>query len=117
MLRTASDLYALSQSLANTGSEECHWCGSRCERKWPHDDDPPIPFQRSVSTARRPANAWVCNGCRNYREPRRTVWYLSGGFSDRKSLCDFSWLLTPDGIQVIEQDLLRLLYPVLLSPL
>ena len=91
---TAGELYALSQGEKCEGPDECHWCAAPCERKWPHDDPPPlIGFQRK-SFARRPGNGFVCAGCRLWRRQRITIEFLGGGLKDIQTPENWSWLVT-----------------------
>lgn len=112
----ASQLFAIAHSRQCIGDQECHWCAGKCERKWPHDDLPPQPFVRSVSTALRPSSSYICQGCWLYRRPSVTVTFLNGGLKDRQGLFNHSWFLTPRGIDVITPADHTSLYPILLQP-
>ncbi len=116
MSMIASELFATSQGCKCDGEFECHWCGGRCTRKWIHDDAPPIPFVRSITTAIRPGNAFVCTGCWLYRRPRVTVQHLDGTQKDGQSLTKHSWWITPKDAWIIEKEDHEKLYSYLLSP-
>lgn len=115
-LSTASQLYAMSQGAKCQGSEECHWCLAPCERRWLHDDDLPIPFVRSKSTAKRPSSLYVCTGCWLYRMPRITVRYLNGKLKDRQSPEKHSWLITEQDAFSLDPTDSPAIYNQLLSP-
>ena len=119
---SASDLWALIHSAKNGGPDRCHWCCSPAQRTWVHDDDPPVPFQRSKSTARNPSGCYVCVGCWLFRRGSVTVNYFDGGLEgkvlkDRQQAKAHSWLVTEEGATAIrtEQDG-KHLYPFLLKP-
>lgn len=112
----ASELYAISQSMKNKGSEECHWCGSACDRMWKHQQPPPLPCVRTNSTAKRPASPWICIGCFRWRWKRTTINWLSGGLKDGLSPINQSWLITPDTALAIHPKERRGLCTHLLKP-
>ena len=89
----ASELFAISQGTACEGPDECHWCGAKCERRWTHDDLPPMigGRLRSHSLAKRPGNGYVCSGCWCWRRPRVTVPFLGGGYKDGQRADMWSW--------------------------
>ncbi len=94
----ASELYALSHGKLCKGPTECHWCGAACERLWPHDDPPPVPFIRSHSTAKRPGNAYICVGCWTWRRRRVTVPFLTNcEYVDLAAAPDYAWWVTEEG--------------------
>lgn len=115
---SASQIYAVSQSNTVRGEEEsCHWCGSPCPRKWPHDDpeklwlnwipasrDPKNPLYRKPSTAKRPSNAYVCPGCYLYRRQRLTVNFLGGGQKDGQAPKHHSWWVDLTGAWALGKD-------------
>ena len=108
---SASDLYAIANGSKNYGDQLCHWCGSACDRRFIHDDIPPTPFIKSRSTARYPANAFICLGCWFWRRKRQTMPYLTGGQRDGQEALWYSWWVTEKGAWVIrERD-----YPALLE--
>lgn len=111
-----SDILAVSQAIPNEGEDRCHWCGSACKRQWLHDDVAPLPFFRSRSTAKNPSGAYICNGCWIYRRKRVSVSFLGGDYEDRKTLSEFSWILTRQGIWVLKPQDRHLLYKTLLNP-
>ena len=115
---TTSELFARSQGAQCLGNLECHWCGSPCSNLWPHDDDPPIPFVRSKSTAKRPGNSTICVGCWLFRRRRITIPFLRGNtFRDGRCAVDFSWWITDKGAWAIEnEDKPALLDHLLLAP-
>lgn len=98
------------------GPEECHWCTSPCDRKNPHDDPYPIPFVKTLSSAKRPGNSYVCKGCMIYRRPKVTINYLNGGFKDGRCLLHQSWWMDESGIYVLGKDDYQALYQKLLNP-
>lgn len=114
--RTASELFAQSMSRKCEGCESCHWCGSPCTRQWIHDDPPLLPGQKRSQYAARPGNAWVCLGCWNYKRPRVTVQFLTGGLKDGQTLANHSWLLTEEHIRGIRIEDYDSLYQFLLAP-
>lgn len=91
---TAAMLYALSQGRECKGKWFCHWCGSPCDNSQIHDDPPPIPFARSYSTAKRPAEPYICIGCWLWRQKSMTISYIGGGIQDGQCPKDHSWLIT-----------------------
>ncbi len=113
---TASMLYAKNHARECQGAHVCHWCGAGCGRQWNHGDDPPIPFTRSRSSAKFPHEAWQCVGCWLYRRPSITVVSLGGVIQDRKSLKDFSWVMTEAETKVILPGDSQRAYDFLLSP-
>lgn len=115
-LREASELYAYSQGSLCSGTEVCHWCCSPCDRKYMHDDPPPIPFTRSKSTARKGDSLFVCQGCYLWRLKRITIRFHTGRFQDRQEPCNHSWLIT-DGDSIVLDPLERSsIYPLILTP-
>lgn len=112
----ASELFATAHSARCTGKYECHWCGGACTQDHFHDDLPPVPFQKSRSTAKRPSNPYICTGCWLYRRKRVSVQYLHGSYKDRQSLPDHSWWLTDDNVRVISPIDHHSLYENLLFP-
>ncbi len=99
---SASDLFASQHGQKCSGPEHCHWCGAPCERKWPHDEPAPVPFQRtSPEVLRRVSRPYVCYGCHIYARQRVTVPFLSGGFKDpgkiARGFSEWSWWLTELG--------------------
>jgi hypothetical protein len=114
---SASELFAISQGEECCGTEECHWCASKCDRRWLHDDPPPVPFARTKSSARRPSNHYVCVGCQVYRRPSVTINFLSGGIKDRQTLKNHGWWLDEAGVWAVRtpQDS-QALYKRLLNP-
>lgn len=113
----ASDLYARAHSVKNEGEDECHWCGAPCRRFYIHDDVQQIPFTRSRSTARRPANSYICQGCWHWRRRRVTVNFLGGDFLDLQTAADHSWWVTERGAYAVRSgDDFGLLYDLLLKP-
>lgn len=115
---TAAMLYAISQGEECAGNWFCHWCGSPCDDKIIHDDPPPIPFLRSTSTAKRPAEPYICRGCWLWRRSRVSINFLAGrhkiiekdqeswraGFRDGQSAKDHSWLITDKVALAIESE-------------
>ena len=113
----ASELYALLHHKRCSGPFQCHWCAAPCMPKFVHDEDPPIPFEKSKSFAMRPGVPWICNGCRLFRRRSMSVTPLGGGkLIDRQSPPNHSWLITPVQDRIIrfaEHQALRI---VLRSP-
>lgn len=97
-LQTASELYALSQGSRCEGRWLCHWCGAKCGDRTPHDDLPEMPgTPRNKSLAKRPADPWMCNGCKLWRRGRLTITYMHGdGSMDGQEPRNHSWLITPE---------------------
>lgn len=113
----APELYALTQGTRCEGKHECHWCGSPCGRIYIHDGPVPLPFVKNDLTAKRPANPYVCNGCRLFRRPRNTVRFLNGkDYQDGKCLMDFSLLLTDGGIWGVRKEDLPHLENIIFHP-
>lgn len=118
MSLTASDLYALVNGCANQGPFECHWCGSRCNSLFPHDDNPVLPFVKSKEPCKRPGNSYICWGCWNWRRKRVTVYFLSGvngkekGYADIQVINKHSWLITEKGAWALRHPID---YPMLLE--
>lgn len=120
----ASELYAISQGKSCSGREECYWCSAPCGRFNTHDDDVPVFAPRRAKTqAKRPGNAFVCDGCWLWRRKRITVFWLSEGFKDGLCPLDHSWWITDQeawGIRVPKDAgelYARLLEPPLLFTL
>lgn len=116
MSTLASQLFAKVHSRECKGTRECHWCGGSCTDKWVHDDVAPIPFERSKTTAKRPGNSYICEGCMLYHKNSVTVRYLIGGLKDRQCFSNWSWFMTLDGIWVIKPLDHQELYNKLLAP-
>lgn len=112
----ASELFAISQTRKCEGPEECHWCGAKCSRGLRHDDPPPLPFQRSNSTAKRPGNAFVCQGCVLWRAPKTTIRYLSGGYKDGQSAKDHPWWVCEEGAWTFRGSDYQTLWKMILKP-
>lgn len=112
----ASDLYAMAHTTKNEGLEECHWCSAPCKQLWIHDDLPPIPFTRSNSTARRPANHFICIGCWRWHWKFTSVRFLNGDMIDRQSPKKHSWWITKNDARTIRDRDYKLLYELLLKP-
>jgi hypothetical protein len=91
----ASEMYASSLGARCGGPDMCHWCGGGCERRWVHDDPPPLPFVKTHGSAKFPTKMYVCEGCRLFRRPRVTVPFLGGGFKDGRPASSYGWLITP----------------------
>lgn len=115
---SCSDLFAISQGSINDGvdSLQCHWCGSRCTRTWTHDDVPPIPFQRSKSTARNPQGQFVCTGCWLWRRGSVTVNFLTGGYKDRQQAKNHSWWINEEGAWALRKEDYQHLWNLVISP-
>lgn len=117
MQRLASTLFAYSQGAICEGRHECHWCAGPCDDRWVHDDLPPVPFTKTKSSARRPANPYICAGCWLYRRKRVTVHTLSGRMIDRQCLMNYSWFMTDDDVFVlVDPTDLKALYAHILNP-
>lgn len=112
----ASELYALSLNTKCEGPDECHWCAAPCKRLTPHDDPPPVPFVRSKSTAKRPANSYTCVGCWHFRRKNNSITFLDQSVLDKRSHSEFGWYLTERGIYSITPKCYPLLYDILLKP-
>lgn len=107
---TAPDIYALSQSRRNDGPDECHWCGSPCQRTHVHDGMTYRPLAKDLERPKRPSNAYVCTGCRLWRRGRVTVHFLNGSYRDGQRTHLHSWWITPEislAINGLDKDLLR----------
>jgi len=113
---TPSELFAEIHFDKCTGDQECYWCGSPCERKYPHDQPPPVPFVRPSNRAKRPANSYICVGCRRYRMPLITAWNLREELKDKQCYMNHSWLMTSDQIRTIEERDHEKVYKFLLNP-
>jgi hypothetical protein len=116
MTLSASDVYALAHGTRNSGDEECHWCASKCGRLWKHDEPPPVPFIRTITTSLRRANLYICVGCWLWRRKSTTANYLEGGQRDRQEAQYHSWLFTPEGAWVVRPESLETLRERLLKP-
>lgn len=112
----ASELYAFTQSVSCEGTEECHWCGSPCQKLWLHDEPPPIPFQKNPQLAKKPSRLYVCKGCWLFRRTSVTAHYLDGTFKDRQTPMKNSWWITREKSWVIRPQDYSNLYRILLSP-
>lgn len=118
----ASELYAKSQLASCSGPYECHWCGGPCNADWIHDDPPPVPFLKSRSGAKRPANPWICVGCYLFRRQRITVHHLRGSkheskrFLDRQCPMDHSWFVVEQAAWSLDKGSVEPLYERLLKP-
>jgi len=114
----ASQIYALSQNSKCSGEQSCHWCGGPCGRLWLHDDPPPVPCYRTNSSARKPANPYICCGCWLWRRKKITAPYLSSGMKDSQTPNSHSWWITESGawaLRPVENDSLAL-WKILASP-
>lgn len=118
IISTAPGLYALTEGQHCEGPDNCHWCGDKCSRSLRHDGPPVIPHVRTDSTARCPANQYVCIGCWLFRRRRVTVHFLRDPklFRDGQCPMSLSWLITPGKAVVIEPFDFPSLWPILLSP-
>lgn len=133
MILTAPQIYALannsSQREATTGLDCCHWCGSPCEKKWPHDDPGLTPFyltpvnedsaitaHRIRTTAKFPGNKFICLGCRIYRFKRTTINFMNGEFKDGKEACGHSWWADLSEAKALTKECNEQIYPKLLEP-
>jgi hypothetical protein len=115
----ASELYAVSQGKICSGPEECYWCSGPCGRANVHDDLTPVfhTSNRNRTLAKRPGNAYVCEGCWMWRRKRVTAFFLSEGFKDGQCPMDHSWWVTDEAAWAVRvpQDA-RSLYTELLEP-
>lgn len=111
-----AELFARSQGVTCGGPERCHWCAGPCGPSWPHDDPTPGPYNRSWEGAKCPSGRYVCEGCRLYRRPSVTAWWLSGGYQDRQCLSRLSWWLVPGGLRAVREADRRALWDLLLTP-
>lgn len=91
----ASEMYALSQANRCHGTHECHWCAGPCTSLITHNDLDLMPFIRSTSGARRPANPYICIGCWLFRRKSITAFFLDGSFKDRQCPMLHSWWIEP----------------------
>jgi hypothetical protein len=113
----ASELFALSQSSRNEGDFECHWCSSKCRNYFRHDDSPIVVGRRSTTTAKRPANAYICAGCWLWRRTSVTVDHMNGSQTDRQQAKKWPWLITSEKAMGIKSpDDFKALYEFLLAP-
>lgn len=113
----ASELFAYSQGTSCSGSYECHWCGGPCDNKRLHDDPPPTPFIRTTITSKKTSSPYECLACWLYRRKRVTIKWLSGMIEDRKTFCNYSWLITREDFRVIHhKEDKEALYKFLLKP-
>lgn len=118
---TAAMLYARAQGHECTGMFKCHWCGSPCSNHICHDDPPPVPFQRSNSTAKFPSEPYVCVGCQCWRWPKMTVVFMDGEYKDGQTAKNHSWFITPGNAWAIKlgkdgQACCEKLYEILIDP-
>lgn len=113
---SAADLFSIAHSTKNEGEERCHWCGSCCSRRWIHDDEPLVLFVKTRSTAKCPANNWICVGCWLYRRTRITVQSWGGRQIDRQDPKNHSWMILESDARVILGSDYPALYSTLLSP-
>ena len=112
----ASELFATSQGSICSGEDRCHWCGSSCERLWPHDDPIVPPLFKTKSNALCPGNGYICHGCWLWRRKRVTVPFLVGGFQDGQEAGKHSWWITATGGWAIRGADCLPLYRQLLEP-
>lgn len=115
----ASELYAMTQGAVLCGPDECHWCGSPCQRLLAHDESPPLPGVRRTGGARRPGNTFVCLGCWLWRRKRITIRFLrglKGDYKDGQCPLWHSWLVTDAGAWALRPEDRPRLWEVLLKP-
>lgn len=113
---SAPEFYALGQGVLCEGDQECHYCAAPCSREYLHDDPPPTPFVRTITSARRPANPYLCRGCWMFRRKRITIEFLAGGYKDGQCPQNHSWWLTGDGAWALRPADYPTLYDRLFKP-
>jgi hypothetical protein len=113
---TASDIFAISQNSANLGRFKCHWCGTKCDDSFRHDDPPPIPFQVNKSLAKCFGEHWICHGCWLWRRLRVTVTFIDNTYKDSQCAQNHSWWITDKESKAINQSCKSLLPNLLLNP-
>ncbi len=112
----ASELFAKAFKQQCEGKWNCHWCGALCDNRTTHNDPPPGPFQRTKSTARYPASAYICKGCWLFRRQRVTLYFLDGTFKDGQAVEKHSFILTEDKLNILQMTDYAPLYQLLLNP-
>lgn len=102
---TASELFALANNHKCEGKYECHWCTAPCNQRYLHDDKPIVVGVKRTSTAKRPANHWICEGCRLWRRKRTTITFLNGQQKDSQQSSNYSyWIANPVCIALIPNE-------------
>ena len=99
---TAAELYAHSQGYIHEGPDTCHFCGSACKRLVPHDDVRPVTGYRTITTAKYPANVYMCVGCWLWKRRRLTAFFLDGNLKDGQSPQHHSWWIEPMSCKAIK---------------
>ena len=124
-MTTVSELYALSQGSKCVGDQQCHWCGGACNRDRIHNDMDPIPFHKTITTAKIRSSPYCCTGCWLWRLRSRTIVYLptldpNPPLKDRQTAKNHSWWITKEGAWVIPQPFIppnpEPIYSLLLKP-
>jgi hypothetical protein len=87
----APELFATAHGVKSVGAEQCHWCGTACDRSCLHDDTPPIAFHKLTSSARYYSGNWICAGCQQWRHKRHTVFFQDRTYRDCVSPQNYSW--------------------------
>jgi hypothetical protein len=73
-------------------------------------------FIRRISTAKRPANPYCCEGCWMWRRKRVTLQFLDGGQKDIQCAQSHSWWITENGAWAIRPVDSARIYEKLLQP-
>lgn len=81
------------------GQYRCRWCGTECtdtynEFMW-------VETKPIKEYCKCPGNHYVCTGCYLYRRQRQTLFYMNGKYKDRQCARDHSWVLTPNGLNIL----------------
>jgi len=113
---TAADLYSISQQSINDGISSCHWCGSACKMEHVHDEPPQIPFTKRNTTAKRPANHWVCQGCWLFRRKKVSITYVDKMWQDGQCPQNHSWWITEKEALALRPPSYSMIYDLLLKP-
>jgi len=108
-------MFAAAHGTPNTGPYRCHWCGSAAVPKWIHDG-PTITSPYQKTSAKCPAEPYICNGCWLWRRQSVTATYLTGGLRDRQSPMNNSWWITPTAVWAVREEDYPTLLDILLRP-
>jgi hypothetical protein len=117
-LKTAPEVYALSQGGRCQGPLECHYCAAPCDATYRHGEFIPPLMGRPTGPGHRarPGNQHICVGCWLWRRGRVTAPFLSGGLKDGVAPKSQDWLITSNIAKAISPDCKAKLLAALLSP-
>ena len=115
---SAAELFGAVTGTLAPGDVACHYCGCPCPRGHTHQEPPPVVGVRPTRpvTARLPHSPWACAPCRTFRQRRRTVLFLGGGYRDGQSLGHWGCYCTPAVCASLREQCYPALYERLLRP-